>query len=141
VRRIEFSYNGGFIGATYSIPFESVGGSLSFQSSLAQLKGDFGFRFVGNVFKVTNALQLAPLDPAFFSGSTPGKSLGVNIGISWTQGLGNLSPRLDRASYTFGIDRSQYDFDADQANTANFKERNTRLRLDLRYRFGGGGGD
>lgn len=135
VRRIDFSYNGGFIGATYAFPVGPAGGSLALQSSIARLNGDFGFRFDGNVFLVGQGFQLVPIDPSFFRGNTPGTSLGLNIGVAWTQGLGGLSSHLEKLSYTLGIDRSQYDFDADEPDTANFKERNTRVRLDLRYRF------
>jgi hypothetical protein len=137
--RMQFTYSGAFVGVTYSAP---VGpGAFSFQSSLARLDGAFTQRFLGNVF-VTNANSpnsLRPINPAFKDGEVAGQSFGLNIGVSWSGDFAWASERLRKLSYTIGIDQSQYKFDSGKSNSlwaADLEEKNTRVRLDLRYRFG-----
>jgi hypothetical protein len=134
-RVIDFEYDGAFIGGTYSLPVERWGGAFSLQSSLAFLDGEFKERFDGSVAVVGQFFNLIPLDPSFVNGTIRGESRGFNVGISWTGGFGWMSKRLSNLSYTLGLDRSEYDFETDQSTTGNFQEKNTRLRLDLRYRF------
>ena len=62
-----------------------------------------------------------------------GKSTGLNLGVSWTGDLGGLSPRLERLSYTIGIDRSEYTFKSSLRGANDFAETVTRARLDLKY--------
>lgn len=138
-RVIDFSYKGAFVGATYSIPVASWGGAFSIQSSVAFLDGRFKERFEG---LVTIYHQLTPpfffvepIDPSFVNGTIKGKSRGLNLGVSWTGGFNWIARSLSNLSYTLGLDRSQYEFDTKQSTTGNFEEKNTRLRLDLRYRF------
>ncbi|HEX7416889.1 MAG TPA: hypothetical protein VF315_02450, partial [Steroidobacteraceae bacterium] len=76
------------------------------------------------------------VDPSF-ANKAPiyGKSTGLNLGISWTGNLGWMSGKLDRLSYTLGLDRSEYKFGTRETSTGDFEETSTRVRLDLRYRF------
>jgi len=139
---MDFSYRGCFIGATYVIPVGAAG-ALSLQSSLARLDGSFSQRFSGDVLLAapTAANQFAgvPIDKGFRDGVVDGDSLGVNVGVSWTGTLGWIDPALSRLTYTVGIDRSQYEFDSSGSKAfwaADFQEKHTRVRLDLRYRLG-----
>lgn len=129
---MDFSYDGIFVGATYSIPV-STWGALSIQSSLANLDASFKQRFDGAVY--INRTPRVNLNPAFITGKVDGDSLGLNLGISWTGNFGWASESLQKLSYTLGIDRSQYEFDADGVADGDFEEKNTRTRLEVRYRF------
>jgi hypothetical protein len=129
---MKFRYSGAFIGATYAIP---VGpGAFALQSSLARLSGTFSQRFQG-IVQVTNAgapAGLRQINPTFKDGEVNGQSYGVNLGVSWS---GNLGP----LRYTIGVDQSQYKFDSGKSSSiwaADLEEKNTRVRLDLRYRLG-----
>jgi hypothetical protein len=143
-RRIDFTYHGFFIGATYSISVRSWG-AISMQSSLARLNSSFKEGYAGNVDLCSDpngtGCRLVPQDASFANNKAPvhGTSNGFNLGISWTAGLAWLSDRLQNLSYTIGLDRSQYEFDSgNQSNAAlaaNFQETNTRVRFDLRYRL------
>lgn len=138
IRRVAFSYDGAFIGATYSVPVSAAHGSFSVQSSLARLNGRYDETFRGVIAEVvsTSPLFLLPIDPAFGNRAPiHGDSLGLNVGASWSGDLGWLRPSLTALSYTIGIDRSEYKFSSRQTIYANFQETSTRLRLDLRYRF------
>lgn len=144
-RRIDFSYQGLFIGATYSLPVGHYG-ALSLQSSIAQLNATFTEHFSGNValcaIPQAAGCVVLGIDPSFADKkpSVHGESVGFNLGLSWTGNFAWLTERLQKLSYTVGIDRSQYAFDSgnqsDASLAANFTEINTRARLDLRYRFG-----
>lgn len=134
-RVIDFKYDGAFIGASYSLPVSKLRGAFGVQSSLAFLNGTFTERFDGSVYLADPTYFptfLRPLDPSFINGRIKGKSRGLNVGVSWT---GMFSPRVSRLTYTLGVDRSEYQFDTSQSTTGNFEERNTRARLELRYRF------
>ena len=142
---MEFSYDGFFAGATYVIPVGSSG-ALSLQSSIARLDGDFTQRFSGDVLLAaptpTNQFNGVAADKAFRDGVVNGESVGINVGISWTGQFNWISESLSRLTYTIGIDHSQYEFDSSGAKAfwaADFQEKHTRLRLDLRYRLEGGG--
>jgi hypothetical protein len=141
--RMNFTYNGGFIGATYAVPVRSAG-ALALQSSLARLDGTFSQHFTGNVFVTNPAFpnNLRPIDGSFKDGQVDGISFGLNVGISWSGNLAWMSAPLERLVYTIGIDQSQYKFDSGKSKSlwaADLQERNTRARLELRYRLGGPG--
>jgi hypothetical protein len=141
----ELTYDGFFVGATYSVPVASWGGAFSLQASVASLDGTVTARFNGQTFiSVPNINQpLLELNPSLvgLNGRDTGDSLGTNMGISWTGNFGWLSERLRNLSYTVGIDRSEYKFKSDgQPN--DFQEIIVRGRVDLRYAFSfGGSGD
>ena len=140
----EFSYKGEFIGSSYSVPFERWRGSFGFQASVARLTGKIDSTFDGVVLIAVPAqpplAQIPPsaagLDTTVESGR--GKSTGLNLGVSWTGNLGGLSPRLERFSYTIGIDRSEYTFKSSIRGANDFSETVTRARLDLKYAFKAG---
>jgi hypothetical protein len=145
-RRIKFSYQGFFVGATYSVPIKSWG-ALSLQSSVARLNATFKEHYSGDIGVCFNpfgngCLLIVPIDPSFADNKAPvrGQSLGFNLGISWTGNFSWLAAGLSNLSYTIGVDRSQYAFDSGQQSdaftAANFTETNTRARFELRYRFG-----
>jgi hypothetical protein len=135
-RTIGFSYNGFFVGATYSFPVEALHGAIAVQSSVARLNGVFRESFDGRVFEVQPGNQLQPLDASFRNRAPVyGKSTGLNLGVSWTGNCSWMSEKLAALSYTFGIDRSEYKFNTKETTTGDFEETSTRVRLDLRYRF------
>ena len=141
---MNFTYNGGFIGATYALPVASVG-AIALQSSLARLDGVFRQHFMGNVFVTNPAFpnNLRPIDGSFKDGQVDGISFGLNVGISWSGNCAWISQQLQRLVYTIGIDQSQYKFDSGKSKSlwaADLEEKNTRARFELRYRFGGGSG-
>jgi hypothetical protein len=141
---MHFTYNGGFVGATYAVPVGSIG-AIALQSSLARLDGAFAQRFSGEVF-VTNPNfpnNLRPINPSFKDGQVDGISFGLNVGISWSGGCGWISQGLQRLFYTIGVDQSQYTFDSGKSKSlwaADLTEKNTRARFELKYRFGGASG-
>jgi hypothetical protein len=141
---MHFTYNGGFVGATYAVPVGGIG-AIALQSSLARLDGAFAQRFSGEVF-VTNPNfpnNLRPINPSFKDGQVDGISFGLNVGISWSGGCGWISQGLQRLIYTIGVDESQYTFDSGKSKSlwaADLTEKNTRARFELRYRFGGASG-
>jgi hypothetical protein len=132
---MDFSYHGFFLGGTYSIPVAPWDGAFSIQSSIARLSASFTQYFAGSV-AIYTAAGLLFLDPAFMNSHVTGTSTGLNLGLSWTGNLAWMSARLRNLSYTLGVDESQYKFDAPSVVDGNFEEKNTRMRLDLRYRFG-----
>ncbi|MFI4868494.1 MAG: hypothetical protein ACHQDD_03960 [Steroidobacterales bacterium] len=141
---MNFTYNGGFIGATYAVPVGSVG-AVALQSSLARLDGVFRQHFTGNVFVTNPAFpnNLRPIDGSFKDGQVDGISFGLNLGISWSGNFAWISAPLQRLVYTIGVDESQYRFDSGKSKSlwaADLQEKNTRARFELRYRFGGAGG-
>jgi hypothetical protein len=97
---------------------------------------------VGNVF-VTNPNSpnfLRQIDLTFKDGQVDGNSFGLNVGISWIGNFAWMSEKLQRLNYTIGLDQSQCKFNSGKSNSlwaADLDEKNTRVRLDLRYRFGG----
>ena len=134
---MEFEYDGYFLGATYSIPVRTWG-ALSLQSSIARLDGSFSQVFSGAAVIFTGTLTPFFLDPSFRNGVVEGRSTGINVGISWTGNFGALGSGFDRLSYTIGVDHSEYSFDSGESNAfwaADFTEKTTRGRLDLRYLF------
>jgi hypothetical protein len=136
-RDIAFSYNGFFVGATYSVPVEAAHGAFAVQSSVARLNGHYTETFDGAVVVVISRPPFGQsIDPSF-ANKPPvyGKSSGLNLGASWTGNLEWVSERLRRLSYTIGIDRSEYKFTSTQTIFSNFEETSTRVRLDLRYLF------
>lgn len=138
---MEFEYDGYFVGATYSVPVRTWG-AISLQSSVARLDGTFSQVFTGAAVIFTGTLTPFFLDPSFRNGVVDGRSTGINVGISWTGNFGALGAGFDRLSYTIGVDHSEYTFDGGQSNAfwaADFTEKTTRGRFDLRYRFAVGG--
>jgi hypothetical protein len=142
-RDLEFTYNGPFLGATASLPVRSWG-AFSIQASVARLDATFLQSFSGDVFEVVpnpfapGTSTLAPVNPAFANKApNTGRSTGLNLGLSWSGSFAWLRPGLERLSYTIGIDRSEYQFSSNQTQQGDFEETISRLRLDLRYRFGG----
>jgi hypothetical protein len=135
---MRFTYRGGFIGAAYAVPV--AGGQIGLQSSLARLDGQFSQRFSGSVF-VTNANapgQRRAIDPTFKDGQVDGVSFGLNVGLSWSADFGFFGEGWRALSYVVGADQSQYRFDAGRSKSlwaADISEKNTRLRLELRYRY------
>lgn len=138
---MNFSYNGGFVGASYAVPVGNVG-AVALQSSLARLDGVFRQRFSGNVF-VTNPNfpnDLRPINPSFKDGEVDGVSFGLNLGISWSGNFAWIGAPLQRLVYTIGVNQSQYKFDSGKSKSlwaADLQEKNTRARFELRYRLGG----
>ncbi|MFO1426525.1 MAG: hypothetical protein U1F11_06050 [Steroidobacteraceae bacterium] len=135
-----FSYKGEFAGLSYSAPVDRWNGAFGFQASLAQLHGKIESNFDFPVFiSVATAPFLVPVNPAVFGLTTidpaRGRSLGMNLGISWTGHFDWISPRLSKMSYTIGVDRSEYNF-KERTRTNDFSETITRVRLDLRYAIG-----
>ena len=135
---MEFIYEGLFVGATYVVPVGDAG-ALSLQSTVARLDGDFSQRFSGRVLlaapTASNSFNGADVNTAFRDGVVRGDSVGVNVGISWT---GQFFASLPALSYTIGLDHSRYEFDSSGSQAfwaADFNEKTTRLRLDLRYRL------
>jgi hypothetical protein len=142
---MDFSYHGFFLGTTYSLPVRTWG-ALSVQASIAQLDASFKQSFEGLLFiyTITNTksgpvLGGILLNPSLENSRVSGSTNGLNVGVSWTGDFGWATPRLRRLSYTIGLDQSQYKFKADVVSDGDFEEKNTRVRLDVRYRFGGGG--
>lgn len=132
-RAIDFHYNGPFLGATYAVPVGSWG-ALSIQSSVAFLDGGFKEHFNGLEFLADPSFPtgLRPIDTSDINGNLHGRARGLNLGVSWTGSFGGM---LHDLSYTVGLDRSEYTFKTSESTTGDFTETNTRLRLDLRYRF------
>jgi hypothetical protein len=134
----KLTYSGEYVGATYSVPVNTWG-AFSIQSSVASLDGKNTVHFEGMGAYVSDLnfppTYLRQIDPSFINGTLRGKTVGMNLGASWTGNFNWLSDRLQNMSYTVGLDRSEYKFDS-QGNNANFEETVTRARLDLRYRFG-----
>ncbi len=140
-QRNEFSYKGEFIGASYSAPVERWRGAFGIQASVARLTGKIDTTYDGAVLIAvpigTGLAQIPPsaagLDTTIEAGR--GKSTGLNLGLSWTGNLGGLSARLERLSYTIGVDRSEYTFKSSIRGANDFSETVTRARLDLKYAF------
>ena len=138
---MDFSYHGYFLGTTYSLPVSSWG-VLSVQASVAQLDASFGQHFDGSLFIFTTISTpggtiVGPpliLNPALENSSVHGTSTGLNAGISWTGNLGFASNPVPGLTYTIGLDQSQYRFQA-PVTDGDFEEKNTRFRIELRYRF------
>jgi hypothetical protein len=130
---MDFSYHGFFLGASYAVPVRTWG-TLSVQSSVARLNASFKQHFEGNVLLFTSS-GFTSLNPAFMTSRVGGRSTGLNVGISWTGNFGVVSTRLQKLTYTIGLDESQYKFDAPDVTDGNFEEKSTRARFDLRYRF------
>lgn len=129
-RAIDFSYDGVFAGASAAVPIQEWYGAFSLQAAVAFLDGKFRDRFVGEAFVATPfGFELLP---SFIDSTISGDSTGVNVGAAWT---GSFGKKFEKLSYTLGLDHSQYEFDTKQSTTGNFEEKNTRYRLDLRYRF------
>jgi hypothetical protein len=131
---MDFSYHGFFLGTTYSLPVRTWG-MFSAQASIARLNASFRQHFEGSVFVVTPVGNL-PLDPSFIDSRVSGDSNGLNAGLSWTGNVGAAGSALRGLTYTVGVDQSQYRFHG-SATDGDFEEKNTRLRFELRYRFGG----
>jgi hypothetical protein len=74
------------------------------------------------------------LDPSFIDSRVSGDSTGLNVGLSWTGNLGAAGNRMRGLTYTVGVDQSQYRFHG-SATDGDFEEKNTRFRVELRYRF------
>jgi hypothetical protein len=135
---MKFTYDGPFIGATFAVPVGNRG-AIALQSSLARLDGSFAEEFSGTV-AVTSAAapgQRRLINPTFKDGSVDGRSVGINVGLSWTGYLG-AGAGVTGWSYTVGIDHSQYKFDAGRSPAlwaSDFEETVTRARLEVRYRF------
>jgi hypothetical protein len=138
---MDFSYHGFFLGTTYSLPLRSWG-TLSVQASIARLDARFQQHFEGLVFIYTTVTTNAGtfvgppilLDPSLEDSTVRGSSTGLNVGISWTGNVGVSSNPVRGLTYTIGLDQSQYKFHG-AAPDADFEEKNTRFRLELRYRF------
>jgi hypothetical protein len=130
---MQFSYDGFFLGTTYSLPV-SDWGALSAQASIARLNAGFRQHFDGSVFIVTPDGNFY-LDPSFIDSRVSGNSNGLNAGLSWTGNVGVASNPVRGLSYTIGIDLSQYRFHG-SASDGDFEEKATRVRIELRYRFG-----
>jgi hypothetical protein len=130
---MDFSYQGAFAGATFSVPVKSWG-AFAIQTSVARLNAKFKQRFDGLVVIYLPPLGAQAVDPSYITDETSGRSTGFNVGVSWTGNFGS-SGILERFSYTLGLDRSTYEFAAANSTTGDFDETNTRARLDLRYRF------
>jgi hypothetical protein len=134
---MEFSYDGFFLGATYSLPVGNWG-AFALQSSIARLDGEFSEKFAGTAGIFVSPISTLPINPSFRDGTVDGESTGFNIGLSFTGSFGWLSPALEGLSYTIGVDRSLYKFDSGKSRAfwaADFEETNTRARVDLRYRL------
>jgi hypothetical protein len=135
---MNFSYHGFFVGATYSLPVRTWG-ALGIQTSVARLDSGFHQSFSGTLYVLipTGPNSDAPLylNPSYRSATVGGLSTGLNAGISWSGNFGWANDRLRTLSYTVGVDESQYRFSTSQTTYGDFEEKNTRVRLELRYRF------
>ncbi|MFI4868493.1 MAG: hypothetical protein ACHQDD_03955 [Steroidobacterales bacterium] len=131
---MDFSYHGYFLGTTYSLPVSSFG-TLSVQASIARLDASFRQHFEGLLFTVDPLTGPPLLDPSLEDSTVRGSSTGLNVGISWTGSFGVARNPVPRLTYTIGLDQSQYRFQA-PVTDGDFEEKNTRVRIELRYRFG-----
>ena len=131
---VENTYDGPFVGATYAIPVPAWGGAFAFQAAVVNLDMTDESRFLGTAEAQVGPTTFVPLDSSAFSSSIDGDAVGINVGFSWTGGFRWVDRSFTRLTYTIGIDHSEYEF---EAGDSEFEEKNTRLRLDLRYRLGG----
>jgi hypothetical protein len=130
---MQFSYHGVFVGTTYSLPVRAWG-TFSAQASVARLNAGFRQHFDGSVFVVAPGGNFY-LNPSFIDSRVGGNCNGANVGLSWSGNVGVASNPVPGLSYTIGIDQSQYRFHG-SASDGDFQEKTTRLRIELRYRFG-----
>ncbi|HEY4972155.1 MAG TPA: hypothetical protein VII41_01025 [Steroidobacteraceae bacterium] len=135
---MDFSYHGFFLGTTYALPINSWG-TVSVQASIAQLDASFRQHFEGLLFIYTAPAGMPAgvvlLDPSLENSAVHGSSTGLNVGISWSGNVGVASNPVRGLTYTIGLDQSQYRFQG-SATDGDFEEKNTRFRIELRYRFG-----
>ncbi len=117
---VDVEYVGPFFGAAYALPVQDFG-SLVVSGSLTYLFGETTVDSqVGGVVVVDNQ-------------NIKGESIGSNVGVAWSGGLGLLSSNLAKVGYSVGLDYSQYQFEDDGVD--EFAEKTIRGKFDLKYRF------